>query len=110
MPVLGYGFAGDGFNCCQWVETDEIWSLIFGFVQWVSVGCRVGFRSISVGVWFMVARGGGSYFWSFPVVLGVFFFFFFVAPKHSVEYFLKHFPRMPTNIEKKLFYLKIICI
>uniref|UniRef100_A0A2N9F3I7 Uncharacterized protein n=1 Tax=Fagus sylvatica TaxID=28930 RepID=A0A2N9F3I7_FAGSY len=23
LPVLGYGFAGDGFNCCRWVEIDE---------------------------------------------------------------------------------------
>ncbi len=94
LSVLGYGVAGDGFRCCRCLEVDGVWlilSLIFGFVQWVSVG----FRSISVGVWLAVgcrlargglrggsrwvcrvARGGGSHFWSIPVVLGVGFFFF----------------------------------
>ena len=60
--MMGLIVAGDGFNCCRWVEIDGIWliwSLIFGFVQWVSVGCRVGFGSISVGVWLTVGCGVG---------------------------------------------------
>ncbi len=59
-----------------------IGSSIFGFVQWVLMGCGVGFGSISVGVWLVVgcgvARGGGSHFWSISVVLGVGFFCCFV--------------------------------
>ena len=58
MPVFGYGVSSDGFQCCQWFEVDGVWlilSLIFGFVQWVSMGFEVGFGSISVGG---LAHGG----------------------------------------------------
>jgi hypothetical protein len=131
LPVLGYGFAGDGFNCCRWVEIDEIWliwSLIFGFVQRVSVGCGVGFGLILVGG---LARGGlrghlwwvagwvwvvGTWQWwflfgGFRWVLGVGFFFvlFYVAP-NNVEYFSEHFPRMQTNTGKTIIFPEIIYI
>jgi hypothetical protein len=118
---MGYGFVGDGFNCCRWVEIDGIWliwSLIFGFVQWsrwvafwVDFGgglARDGLRGGSRWVW--VARSGGSHFWWIPMVLGVGFlllFCFTLLQTHSVEYFPEHFPRMQTNTEKKnLFSLK----
>jgi hypothetical protein len=124
LSVLGYGVAGDGFRCCRCLEVDGVWlilSLIFGFVQWVSVG----FGSISVGVWLAVgcrlargglrggswwvcrvAHGGGSHFWSIPVVLGVGFFLLFcfkLLQTHNVNYFLEHFPRMQTNTKKNYF-------
>jgi hypothetical protein len=131
LPGLGYGFAGDGFNCCRWVEIDEIWliwSLIFGFVQRVSVGCGVGFGLILVGG---LARGGlrghlwwvagwvwvvGTWQWwflfgGFRWVLGVGFFFvlFYVAP-NNVEYFSEHFPRMQINTGKTIIFPEIIYI
>ena len=121
MLVLGYGFAGDGFHCCRWVEIDGIWliwSLIHGFVQWVSVG----FGLISVGVWLTVGCGVGhdgfgwlavviSIFGGFRWVLGVGFFFvlFYVAP-NNVEYFSEHFPRMQTNTGKTIIFPEIIYI
>ena len=130
LPVLGYGFAGDGFNCCRWVEIDGIWliwSLIFGFVQWVSVGCGVGFGLISVGVWLAVGCGvacgglwggfgwlalgsGGSLFggfqWFWVWVFSL--FCFTLLQTHNVEYFSEHFPRMQTNIGKTIIFPKII--
>ena len=72
LSILCYGFAGDGFNCCRWVEIDGIWlfwSLIFGFVQRVSVGCGVGFGLISVGVWLAVGCGVGLGGWHLAVVV-----------------------------------------
>jgi hypothetical protein len=134
LSVLGYGFAGDGFNCCRWVEIDGIWliwSLIFGCVQWVLVGCGVGFRLISVGVWLAVgcgvARGGlrggfqGGFGWLAVVVpifggfqwFWVWFFLLFcftLLQTHNVEYFPKHFPRMQTNTRKTIIFPKIIYI
>ena len=73
-------------------------------MQWVSMGCGVGFDSISTGVWLTigcgvacggfrsgsqwvcgVARGGGFHFWSIPVVLGVGFFFVVLRSyKHTI--------------------------
>ncbi len=86
----------------------------------IMVVCEVGFGSISMGVSLAVgcrvARGGlwgGSWWWfSFLVNFGGFgceffsLFCFMLLQTHSVKYFLEHFRRMQTNIEKKLFSLK----
>ena len=71
------------------------------------MGFGVGFGSIFVGVWLAVgcrvARGGGSHFWSIPVVLGVGFLLFFcftLLQTYNVKYLLEYFPRMQTNVEK----------
>ena len=72
LPVLGYDFASDGFNCCRWVEIDEIWliwSLIFSFMERVSVGCGVGFGLISVGVWLAVGCGVDLGGWHLAMVV-----------------------------------------
>ena len=132
LSVFGYGFAGDGFNCCRWVEIDGIWlfwSLIFGFVQRVSVGCGVGFGLISVGVWLAVGCGvacgglrggfgwlalgsGGSLFggfrWFWVLVFSL--FCFTLLQTHNVEYFSEHFPKMQTNTGKTIIFPEIIYI
>jgi hypothetical protein len=75
--MMGLIVAGFGLWFCRWVKIDGIWliwSLIFGFVQWVSVGCGIGFGLILVGVLlvmgFEVARGGlrGGFRWLVVVV------------------------------------------
>ncbi len=68
LSVLDYGTFGDGFRRCWWVEIDGIWlilSLILGFVQWVSVGCGVGFWLVPVRVSFVVDQCGlrGGSWW-----------------------------------------------
>jgi hypothetical protein len=126
LLVLGYGVSGDGFQCCRWFEVDGVWlilSLIFGFVQWISMSFGVGFRLFLVGVWLAVgcrvAYGGlrdGSRWW-FPFLInsggfGCVFFFFFLTllQTHNIKYLLDHFPRMQTNTGKTIIFPKIIYI
>ena len=63
------------------------------------VSCEVAHGELRGGSRWVcgVARGGGSHFWSIPVVLGVGFFSLFcftLLQTHNVEYFPDHFPRM----------------
>ena len=55
---------------------------------WLTVGCVVTHGGLQGGSWWVcgVAHGGGSHFWSIPVVLGVGFFCCFVlhCSKHTV--------------------------
>ena len=105
--MMGLIVAGDGFNCCRWVEIDGIWLiwiLIYGFVQWVSVGCGVGFGLISVGVWLTVGCGvgHGGFGW-LAVVISIFGGFrwfwvwvfivalFYVAPNKQYRIFFETF-------------------
>ena len=108
---MGYGVSGDGFQCCRWFEVDGVWlilSLIFGFVRWVSMGFKVGFGSISVGVWLAVGckvAHGGFVEWLAVVVstigrirqfwMWVFFcffvFLFYVAPNTQCKIFIRSF-------------------
>ena len=75
------------------------WVVLVDGLLWLMefvVGCGVGL-------------GGWQWWFPFPVVLGVGFlllFCFTLLQTHNVEYFPEHFPRMQTNIEKKLFSLK----
>ena len=121
---MGLIVAGSRLWFCRWVEIDEIWliwSLIFGFVQQVSVGCEVGFGLISVGVWLAVGCGWlvvgcgvglGGWQWWFPFLVdsggfgcGFFFLFCFtLLQTHNVEYFSEHFPRMQTNTGKTIIF------
>ncbi len=100
---MGYGFVGDGFNCCRWVEIDGIWliwSLIFGFVQWsrwvagwVLGRFQWGFGSRWFAGWVMVGLGGSQ--WWFPFLVdsdgfgGGFFVvvLFYVAPNTQCRIF-----------------------
>ena len=95
---------GLSMDCCGWCKF-VLWvlGLIFGFMQWVFVGYRVGFDSISGGglarggllggsQWVCgVARDGAFHFWSIPMVLGVgiFMFLFYVAPNIQCEIFAR---------------------
>jgi hypothetical protein len=118
LPILGYVVVGDGIRCCQWVEVDGVWlilSLNLGFVQWVSMCCRVGFlvdsgggfdlRWVEVGCG--VGRGGGGGFLSIRVVLGwLFSFFLFLRCAKHCKIFAGAFPGMqPSNqtLKKNLF-------
>ena len=85
----------------------------------IMVVCGVGFGSILVGVWLAmgcgVARGGfvgwlavvvpifSGFPWFCVWIFVVVLFCFTSLQTHNVEYFSKHFPRMQTNTEKKLF-------
>jgi hypothetical protein len=44
---------------------------------------------------FIFGRFRWFWVWVFFIVL------FYIAPKHNVEYFPEHFPKMQTNTEKK---------
>jgi hypothetical protein len=76
---------------------------------WPVVGCGVGCGGWHGWVVGWVSVGCGGWQWWFPVVLGEGFFLLFcftLFQTHNVKYFPKHFPRMQTNTEKKLFSLK----
>jgi hypothetical protein len=103
--------------------------------RWVT-GCAVGQRLWVSGVFFLVGNrlcggsrlwvsvpvgfevgcrvGLGGWQWWFPFLVdsggfGCEFFLLFcftLFQTHNVKYFPKHFPRMQTNTEKKLFSLK----
>ena len=69
------------------------------------VSCEVAHGELRGGSRWVcgVARGGGSHFWSIPVVLGVGFLLFFcftLLQTYNVKYLLEYFPRMQTNVEK----------